>query len=156
MSFKTALFSPPAGGYQVATPKPSFKYHYPKGNGDKITLGRLERGKAYISGWKHYKEGGISGRSYIYLDNGEILEMEIKGKLYGDWSLSIYDIKFLPIAGSELQAPFKRKYQVVYKTSIWETSLNGYWQEIKEETFDPKRSLGRISLKKLPQVAAKP
>ncbi len=104
----------------------------------------------------HYKEGGISGRSYIYLDNGEILEMEIKGKLYGDWSLSIYDIKFLPIAGSELQAPFKRKYQVVYKTSIWETSLNGYWQEIKEETFDPKRSLGRISLKKLPQVAAKP
>lgn len=104
----------------------------------------------------HYEEGGVHGRSYIYLDNGEILEMEIKGKLYGDWSLSIYDIKFMPIAGSELQAPFKRKYQLVYKTSIWETSLNGYWQEIKEESFDPKRSLGRISLKKLPQVAAKP
>lgn len=104
----------------------------------------------------HYKDGGVTGRSYIYLDNGEILEMKIKGRLFDDWSLSIYDIEFMPIGGSELKAPFMRKYQLVYKTSIWETSLDGYWQEIKGEALDKKRELGRITLRKLPQVAAKP
>jgi hypothetical protein len=103
-----------------------------------------------------YNSGSISGRSYIYLPNGEILEMEIQGRLYDDWSISVYDIKFIPIGGSSLKPPFKRKYQLLYQTSIWETTLNGYWQEIKEEALDKKRHLGRITLKKLPQVAAKP
>lgn len=104
----------------------------------------------------HYKDGGVTGRSYIYLKNGEIVEMKIKGRLFDDWSLSIYDIEFVPIGGSDYKPPFLRKYQLVYQTSIWETSLNGYWQEIREEALDPKRELGRITLKKLPQVAAKP
>ncbi|MFN7117240.1 MAG: hypothetical protein ACK4TA_10605 [Saprospiraceae bacterium] len=103
-----------------------------------------------------YKDGGVTGRSYIYLKNGEIIEMKIKGRLFDDWSLSIYDIEFLPIAGSDFKPPFKRKYQLLYQTSIWETTLNGYWQEVREEALDPKRELGRITLRKLPQVAAKP
>ncbi len=103
-----------------------------------------------------YKDGGVTGRSYIYLKDGEIIEMKIKGRLFDDWSLSIYDIEFMPIGGSDFKPPFKRKYQLLYKTSIWETSLDGYWQEIREEALDPTRELGRITLKKLPQVAAKP
>lgn len=103
-----------------------------------------------------YKDGHLSGRSYVYLDSGEILEMKIDGRLFDDWSMSIYDIEFIPIGGSKLQPPFHRKYQLLYQTSIWETTLNGYWQEIRDEALDKKRQLGRITLKKLPQVAAKP
>ena len=98
----------------------------------------------------------LSGRSYVYLKNGEIIEMEIKGRYFGDWSMSIYDMEFKPIAGSDFQPPFRRKYQLLYQTSIWETTLNGYWQQIMEESLSPKRQRGRIFLKKLPQVAAKP
>jgi len=103
-----------------------------------------------------YKDGNLSGRSYIYLDNGEILEMKIHGQLFGDWSMSIYDVEFMPIGGSDLKPPFQRKYQLIYNTSVWETTLDGYWQEIRDEALDKKRQLGRITLKKLPQVAVKP
>lgn len=94
----------------------------------------------------------LSGKSIVYLENGEIVEMEVKGYMYYDRSVNLVDIKFLPLKaelGIDEQPPFYRKYQFIYNRSIWESTLEGYWQQVIKSPFDKKRKRGRISLKKI-------
>jgi hypothetical protein len=93
MSLKTTLFGTPIGGYQVHEPKPSFRYHYPKEKGDKITLGRLERGKAYISDWKHYKEGFHHARTWLRT-KGFFGRTFAIGTLFAAWALDTLNLAF--------------------------------------------------------------
>ena len=97
MSIKSALFSPPKGGYKVTTPEPSFRYHYPSGEGDKITLGRLERGKAYISGIKHYKEGFHHAHAWFKGKTSLLGKAIAVGTLLTAWGLDF--LLALPFAG---------------------------------------------------------
>mgnify|MGYP006283230355 CR=1 FL=1 len=90
----------------------------------------------------------ITGRSYIHLEEGKVIEMDVRGYLYQDRSISLKDIEFIPAAGSDLLPPFNRKYQMIYTRSIWESKLEGYWQEIITSPFDQRRDRGRIILKK--------
>lgn len=93
----------------------------------------------------------LSGRSYVHINKGEIIEMQIKGKLNADLSLNLYDIEFINPDGETLPPEFGRKYQLLYKRSAWEseTSLDGYWQQIIDSPFGKQRKRGRIFLEKV-------
>lgn len=89
----------------------------------------------------------ISGRSYLYVDDLNVIVMSIKGRMYGDRSAHIEEFEFFPTDNPELQPPFFRKYQFIYYRSIWDTRLEGFWQEIKNDTpLDEKRERGRLIL----------
>lgn len=93
----------------------------------------------------------LEGKSIVYLQDGSIVEMEVKGYMYGDRSVYMEDAKFLPLRedDEEEKAPFFRKYQFLYNRSIWESSLEGYWQQRKIDPFNKTRERGRISLKRI-------
>ncbi len=89
----------------------------------------------------------ITGRSYLYVDDLNVIVMAIKGRLYGDRSAHIEEFEFFPTDNPELLPPFFRKYQFIYYRSIWDSRLEGFWQEIKSETpLDEKRERGRLIL----------
>lgn len=95
-------------------------------------------------------EGGtIKGKSYVHLGPDEVIEMELRGRMYQDRSIYMQDIEFVATEGKEILPQFYRKYQFAYSRSIWESSLEGYWQEIREDAFHPNRKRGRIILKKV-------
>jgi len=119
-----------------------------------ITEGGLKSNESYTFELYIQKEGKqLVGRSYIYRKDGTVIEMEVKGQLYGDLSLYLRDKEHIPILlpdGGESEAPsYTRKYQLLYKPSIWNTKLEGYWQEIIKSPMEVKRNLGRIELKKV-------
>lgn len=115
-----------------------------------ITKGGIYSKEAYkFELYIEVEKGKIKGRSYIYVENDEIIQMDVNGKLYEDRSIYLTDIEFIPIEGSTLIPPFTRKYQLVYNRSIWENSMEGYWQEIIPKPLAEKRRRGRISLKKI-------
>ena len=88
------------------------------------------------------------GRSLIYLDDGTTLEMNVHGRFYEDRSLYFRDIEFIPIEGSDFLPEFYRKYELIYERSIYESKLDGYWQEIGK-SFEKRRKQGRIFLRKV-------
>ena len=91
------------------------------------------------------------GKSIIYLENGETIETDIKGRFYEDRSMYFKDIAFAPKTNDQERPSFFRKYQLVYNRSIWSSELNGYWQENVFGPFEKKRRQGRIFLKKVKQ-----
>lgn len=122
---------------------------------DGLYEGTMTRGGIYSSEGLRFelllevKGGEVKGRSYIHIGENEIIEMDIQGKLYNDRSIYFEDIKFVSQTASEIIPPFSRKYQLVFNRSIWDSTLEGYWQEIRSEVFHEKRKRGRISLKKV-------
>lgn len=90
----------------------------------------------------------IKGRSFVHIGPDEIIEMELRGKMYWDRSIYMHDIEFIPTEGQDIEPPFNRKYQFAYDRSIWESTLEGYWQEVRSDTFNPTRQRGKIILKK--------
>ena len=115
-----------------------------------ITIGGLESRQGYkfelflevIDGRK------IKGRSYVYIAKDDILEMDISGWLYNDRSIYFEDVDFIPVEGSTVFPRFNRKYQMIFNRSIWESTLEGYWQEMIHDPFDTRRERGRLSLRK--------
>ncbi len=97
-------------------------------------------------------DGRLIGKSYIYQANQEIIEMEVEGTLYGDFSIYLKDTEFIPFPGEKDEAPYERKYQLQYMPSIWNTKMEGFWQERTEHYFSENRKLGRIKLKKMKNV----
>ncbi|MEN0005847.1 MAG: hypothetical protein AAF798_16985 [Bacteroidota bacterium] len=95
----------------------------------------------------------LVGRSYVYLSEEEVVEMDIEGVIYGDRSIYFRDINFVPLEGGVTKAPYNRKYEVLYNRSIWDTKIEGYWQEIMPQVFADHRQRGRIKLKKAETAA---
>jgi hypothetical protein len=91
----------------------------------------------------------LVGKSYLYLSDDRVIEMEVRGTLYGDLSIYLQDKEFIPEPGSEEKPPYYRKYQLMYMPSIWNTKMEGFWQEVTPHYFSEKRRLGRIKLKKM-------
>ena len=116
-----------------------------------ITQGGLDSRQAYKFELLIKREGDVlTGRTYVHLGKDEVIEMEFVGKLYYDRSLYLEDLKFIPLEGVDVVPPFLRKYQLIFNRSIWDSSLNGYWQEItRKDPMDPRRERGRIALKKI-------
>jgi len=115
-----------------------------------ITAGGLESEDSYTFELFLKKDGKkLRGKSYVHLERGKVIEMEVRGWLYGDMSIYMTDGEFIPVEGTGVKPRFYRKYQLMYQPSIWKTTLNGYWQEIIPQPFFDGRDRGRIFLEKV-------
>ncbi len=97
----------------------------------------------------------VSGKSQIHVSTDEIIEMEVSGTMFGDRSVYLEEFKFVPIRLEEEKVgpAFYRKYQFLHNRSIWESKLEGYWQEIINEPFAQGRRRGRIKLTRVKRKA---
>ena len=115
-----------------------------------ITVGGIQSTKGYPVQVYFERQGKkISGRSYVYLSETRVIEMNLSGYLYDDLSVYIDEVEYINRNGDSYVPPFLRKYQLMWNRSINGSSLNGYWQEIRQEIFDAKRERGRIFLKRV-------
>lgn len=111
-----------------------------------IMIGGIESTKGLPIKMYFIKSGRtITGRSYIYI-NDKIVEADIEGHLYQDLSVDIKQFNFIKTSDDEYIPPFLRKFQLSWKRGINGSSLNGYWQEIATDIFNPKRQRGRVYL----------
>ncbi len=114
-----------------------------------ITFGGLHNASSYPFELFLELDGDVlRGRTYIHLGKDDILEMEVIGRLYYDRSLSLKEYKFIPVEGSKAMPPFTRIYQMIYTRSIFDSTLEGYWQQDRIDPFNQKRDRGRIRLVK--------
>ncbi len=93
------------------------------------------------------EEGVIKGRSYVTLPDGKVLRMDLKGRLYGDRSFSLYEMNFVGDSENDIMPEFNRQYQIVYKPDLWDSTIRGFWQEIKPHVREDRRR-GRMVLRK--------
>ncbi|MGH1435112.1 MAG: hypothetical protein ACRBG0_11700 [Lewinella sp.] len=115
-----------------------------------ITVGGIQSTKGYpVQVYLERQGKTVTGRSYVYLSETRIIEMNLSGRLYDDLSVYIDEVEYVNRNGDNYVPPFLRKYQLMWNRSINGSSLNGYWQEIRLEIFDSKRERGRIFLKKV-------
>lgn len=96
----------------------------------------------------------ISGSAYLHQENGEILQTRLEGVIYEDHSIYLIDTQHGETQVDSSSAIFfLKKYQLLYDRSIWESKLEGYWQEVMEQPREEeKRKMGRISLKKVKEI----
>ncbi len=94
-----------------------------------------------------FKGKKVRGKTYIYHKDNTIHTMEVEGTVYEDRSISFEEVRSAN-GQDQTPPPFNRKYQLIFTRSIWESTLDGYWQEIITNPFDEKREMGRIVLKK--------
>ena len=94
-----------------------------------------------------FKGKKVRGKTYVYHKDNTIHTMEIEGTVYDDRSIYFEEVRS---ANGQDQAapPYNRKYQLIFTRSIWESTLDGYWQEIITNPFDEKREMGRVVIKK--------
>ncbi len=115
-----------------------------------MTVGGLESTRGYDFEVYLERQGRqVTGRSYLHLSDDRIVEMEVRGYMYEDFSIYIDEITYINDDGDSYEPPFKRKYQLAWRRGIYEGSLNGFWQEIIPEVFDDGRERGRIFLRKV-------
>ncbi|MDP4709781.1 MAG: hypothetical protein NWR67_14935 [Saprospiraceae bacterium] len=115
-----------------------------------LTRGNLEARDGYRFELYLKVEGArITGRSYLYLEKGKIVEMELSGYIYEDRSVYLKEEEWIPREGITMDPPFLRKFQLLYSRSIWENKLEGYWQELVPQGEVLKtKEYGRIFLKR--------
>ena len=115
-----------------------------------ITVGGIQSTQGYpVQVYLERQGRKVSGRSYVYLSETRIIEMNLSGYLYDDLSVYIDEVEYINRNGDSYVPPFLRKYQLMWNRSINGSSLNGYWQGIRQEIFDAKRERGRIFLKRV-------
>lgn len=100
--------------------------------------------------------GKVKGRTYVYLENGEVIEMEVSGIVYPDHSIYLEENRFVETAGFDSKPNHNKKYQFIHNRSIFdsENTLDGYWQEIIETPFSKKRRRGKIFMRKMTEKKA--
>ncbi len=89
----------------------------------------------------------VRGKTFIYEAENKVNTMEIEGTVYEDRSIYFEEVRSANNA-DQPKPRFNRKYQLIFTRSIWESTLDGYWQEVITNPFDEKREMGRITLKK--------
>ncbi|MEM1325623.1 MAG: hypothetical protein AAGI23_06710 [Bacteroidota bacterium] len=117
-----------------------------------ITLGSLEATSGQpFELFLEVKGTKIKGRTLIHLEDGDVLEMNVKGQLYSDHSLRLQELEFVQTEGFDAIPTHYKKYQFIHHRSIFESDnkLDGYWQEIMDTPFGKKRRRGRIVLQKV-------
>ena len=115
-----------------------------------ITVGGIQSSQGYpVQVYLERQGKKVTGRSYIYLSENRVIEMNLAGYLYNDLSVYIDEVEYVNRNGDDYLPPFLRKYQLMWNRSINGSSLNGYWQEIRQEVFGEKRERGRIFLKRV-------
>jgi hypothetical protein len=96
-----------------------------------------------------YREGSrVWGRSYITVQKDSTIVMDLAGKMYPDRSISLRETQFSGDTMRGPLTPYFRRYQLIFKRGLFDASLNGFWQEVREGVFDDDRNRGRIYLRK--------
>lgn len=95
------------------------------------------------------KGSRIEGRTYVKIGQGQVIQMDLVGRLYSDNSIQFEETKFVGDEHNDYFPKFNRQYQLMWKRDLWDASLTGFWQEVTEETFHNFRERGRITLKKV-------
>lgn len=90
----------------------------------------------------------LSGRSYIYLSDQEVVQGELKGRLHDDLSMNLYDMKIVSPEEVIDSLHFPRHFQLIYHRSFNDMELRGHWQDWHHRASDPKRKQGRIVLER--------
>lgn len=115
-----------------------------------ITIGGINSTKGYpVQVYLERQGKKVSGRSYVYVGETRIIEMNLSGHMYNDLSVYIDEVEYVSRQDDGFEPDFLRKYQLMWNRSINGSSLNGYWQEIRKEIFDTQRERGRIFLRKV-------
>ena len=91
------------------------------------------------------------GRAIIHESDSVKTEMNLLGTFYEDRSIYLRDKEFVPFEPNDPEPVFFRKYQLIFFRSIWEMTLNGYWQDDYYGPLEIKRRRGRVFLKKVKQ-----
>lgn len=121
-----------------------------------ITKGGLHTENGYrFELYLTVKDGHIKGQSYIYVSEDSIITRRLSGRMYEDRSIYLEEVSpglvsssNESFSGDVSASAFTRKYQILYNRSIWDTNLEGYWQEVTPHSFSEKRQRGRVKLKK--------
>ena len=114
-----------------------------------LTLGGLESSRRLrLEMAIRIQDGRVSGRSYVHLGRNEILEMELRGYFYQDFSIYVEEIKEIALPGEKPLSPYPRKYQLKYSGSFEEVFLNGFWQQASDAPLEEGLQLGRVRLRK--------
>lgn len=114
-----------------------------------LTVGGINSKSGYkFELWMEQRGSKIRGKTYLHLGDKQVIQMAIKGEMYNDRSIYFNEVEFIPAEGQP-DPPFHRRYQLIHNRSIWDSSLEGYWQEVTDEILSKKRHLGRIYLKKV-------
>lgn len=97
-----------------------------------------------------YRDGSrVWGRSYVTVQADSTIVMDLQGQLHQDYSISLRETQF---SGDRIRgplAPFFRRYQLLFKRGLFDASLNGFWQEARDDSFYQGRKRGRIYLRKV-------
>ncbi len=116
-----------------------------------ITLGGLESSqKMRVDMFLKINQYEITGRTYAHTSEGKVVEMELRGWRYEDYSVYLEETReVVHRDGEPEQAPMKRKYQLRYGGNFNEVQLTGFWQEITDTPFNKQRQLGKVKLVKV-------
>jgi hypothetical protein len=95
------------------------------------------------------KGGRVEGRTYVVIGEGQIVQMDLVGRIYKDSSIQFEEVKYVGDENNDYFPKFNRQYQLAWKRDLWDASLIGYWQEVTTKTFYSFRERGRITLKKV-------
>ena len=117
-----------------------------------ITEGDLTRKDGYrFELYLTVENGVIEGVSTIYISQDSIIKQKLRGKMYQDRSIGLREVDEgqYEDAAERTGRPasdFFRKYQFIFDRGLYESKLNGYWQEITPTPFSVERKLGRFFL----------
>lgn len=119
-----------------------------------ITEGDLTRTSGYrFELYLSVEDDVIEGVSTVYINQDSIIKQQLRGRMYQDRSIGLQEVdqgqhrEDARRFGRPVEA-FFRKYQFEFDRSIWESTLEGYWQEVIPTPFAPKRRRGRIFLER--------
>ena len=89
----------------------------------------------------------VKGETFIYKSKSEVVSQTFTGRIFDDHS--IYIEEFI----DDKNPPFPtigtpKKYQFIYNRSIFDSSMEGWWQDIIKNPFDETRERGRVYMQK--------
>ena len=96
------------------------------------------------------KGSKVLGRTYIYNNDSVVAVRKFRGRIYQDRSMYLEEIPD-PSFKNETDTATKsnlRSYQFLYTRSIFESTLEGHWQEIIKDPLAKNRAIGRIYMTK--------
>ena len=94
-------------------------------------------------------DGMVTGRTYIKLPDGELVQMNLTGRMYRDRSMEMVETDYVGSEDNAYFPLFNRQYQLIYKPDLFDSELQGFWQEVTEDTFNKFRKRGRMRLRKV-------
>lgn len=119
-----------------------------------ITEGDLSRKDGYrFQLYLTVEAGVIEGVSTIYVSQDSIIKQKLRGRMYQDRSIGLQEVDQgqYEKAAERTDMPaatFFRKYQFIFNRGLYESKLNGYWQEVTPTPLSVERKRGRIFLER--------